>query len=78
MLTEAEIKAVHMAGSLAAFIEAEVIGHGPTRGQDVAELEALIHGVQRMVLAQAAARLRPGDFRLLGETLKGGEDDRPV
>lgn len=73
MLTETEIRAVNMAGELASYIEAEVIGHGPTRGQDVAELEALIHGVQRMVLAQAAARLMPEDFRLLGETLEAGE-----
>lgn len=69
-LTGDEREAVRMAGRLATFIEEKIIGRGPTRDQDVAELEAAVHVVQRMVLAQAAARAYPGELRLLGETVE--------
>lgn len=69
MLNEDEQKAVRLAGELSAFITEWIIGIGPTREQDIAELEAAIHVVQRMVLAQAAAREYPGRYRLLGEVI---------
>lgn len=72
-LTEDEHQAVNMAGNLATFISERIIGSGPTREQDIDELEALIHGIQRMVLAQAAAREYPLQYRLLGEVLPGRE-----
>ena len=66
MLTDDERKAVRMAGELYSFIECHVCGNGSTRDDDLAELRASIHHVQRLVMAQAAARLHPGEFRLMG------------
>ncbi len=43
--------------------------NGPTREEDLAELTATIHIIQRTVMAQAAARAYPGEFRLLGEVI---------
>lgn len=74
-LTEAEHEAVRQAGLLYMLITGAVIGTGPTRDDDVAELKILIHGIQRMVLAQAAAREYPLLYRLLGEVLPGREQD---
>jgi hypothetical protein len=67
LLTDDERNAVRMAGRLYAHIRDSVCGHGPTRADDLAELRASIHHVQRLVMAQAAARLYPGEFRLMGE-----------
>lgn len=48
---------------------AKVIGKGPTRQYDYAEVVDKIHQLQAMVLSQAAARWFPSRYRLLGETL---------
>jgi hypothetical protein len=72
VLTDAERKAIRLAGELYAHIEDWVCGDGDTRHDDLAELRASIHHVQRLVMAQAAARLHPGELRLLGEVV-GGE-----
>lgn len=69
LLTEKEEKAVELAGRLYNLIGTEIIGTGETREDDLRELRALIHGIQRMVLAQAGARWDPPRYRLLGETL---------
>lgn len=45
----------------------EIVGDGDTRDTDIAEALLHIHALQNMVLAQAAAREYPDDFRLLGE-----------
>ena len=66
LLTPAEHTAVRDAGLLYTFIAAHVIADGPAREDDLAELRAQIHVIQRMVLAQAAARAFPKEFRLLG------------
>ena len=66
LLTPAEHAAVRDAGLLYTFIATHVIADGPTREDDLAELRAPIHVIQRMVLAQAAARAFPKEFRLLG------------
>jgi hypothetical protein len=80
LLTEPERKAIRMAGELYAFIRDEVCGHGPTRDDDLAELAAditaltaIVHRIQHRVMAQAAARLYPGELRLMGEVISGGE-----
>lgn len=70
VLTGDEQAAVTLAGELATFITERVIAHGPTRGQDVAGLEAAVHVIQRMVLAQAAARRYLGMYRLLGSEIR--------
>lgn len=43
-----------------------IIGDGPTREGDIAEMVHHIHGLQQMVMAQAAARAYPDTYRLLG------------
>ena len=66
LLAPAEHAAVRDAGLLYTFVATHVIADGPTREDDLAELRAPIHVIQRMVLAQAAARAFPKEFRLLG------------
>lgn len=68
-LTEAEHKAVTLAGELWTHIAREVVGAGPTRDADLRELAAHIHGIQHAVMSQAAARLYADRYRLLGEVL---------
>ena len=69
-LTDDEHTAVRLAGELSAFITKRVIAGGPAQEQDVAELEAAVHVIQRMVLSQAAARFYPDTYRLLGTTIE--------
>jgi hypothetical protein len=71
LLTDEEKKAVRMAGELATLIETHVILYGSSRAQDVAELEFYVHGIQRMIMAQAAARTYPVLYRMLGTTTGG-------
>jgi hypothetical protein len=72
VLTDDERRAVRLAGELYTHIANEVCGRGPTRDDDLAELRASIHHVQRLVMAQAAARAHPGELRLMGETVREG------
>lgn len=66
LLTPAEHTAVRDAGLLYTWIATHVIPDGPAREDDLAELRAQVPVIQRMVLAQAAARALPDEFRLLG------------
>jgi len=68
-LTPAEHRVMDLTAELVNLICGEVIGNGPSRGGDVREFVGHIHGIQRMVLAQAAARAYPGRYRLLGGTV---------
>jgi len=72
MLTDAERKAVRLAGELYTFIRDEVCGDGPAREPDLAELAADIHRIQHRVMAQAAARMYPDELRLMGQMV--GDD----
>jgi hypothetical protein len=69
VLTGDEREAVRLAGQLYTHIADKVCGHGPTRDDDLAEVRAAIHVVQRLVMAQAAARSHPGELRLMGEVI---------
>lgn len=69
LLTQAEHNAVTTAALLANQV-AEIVGDGPSRDADMAEAVHHIHAVQRMILAQAAARAYPDRYRLLGDTVK--------
>jgi hypothetical protein len=73
--TDAEIKAIEMAGRLFALIRDEVIGHGPNREQDIRELASWIHVIQDKVKAQASGRAYPHKHRLLGETLPARKEN---
>jgi hypothetical protein len=65
LLTAAEHNAVTTAALLANQV-AEIITDGPSRDGDLAEAAHHIHAVQRMILAQAAARAYPDRYRTLG------------
>jgi hypothetical protein len=69
LLTTDEREAVGQAGRLYTFIAERIVAHGPTRDDDLAELRAAVHVIQRTVEAQAAARAYPREFRLLGTVI---------
>lgn len=69
MLSEDERLAIKQAGELWGTL-CRVVGRGPTRDADLAELIPHIHGIQQAVMSQAAGRVYPGEYRLLGETLQ--------
>jgi hypothetical protein len=69
LLTDDELEAVRQAGLLYQLISKRIVGNGPCREDDLAELTAAVHVIQRMVMGQAAARGYPGRFRLLGEAI---------
>jgi hypothetical protein len=47
-----------------------IAGHEATRDPDLNELVVHVHALQNAVLAQAAGRAYPSEFRLLGERLQ--------
>jgi hypothetical protein len=71
LLTDEEREAVRLAGMLYTLIADHVTAAGPNRESDLAEVRALVHGIQYRVMANAAARAYPGEFRLLGAVLAG-------
>ena len=77
LLTGSEHEAVRQAGLLYSLIAKHVVADGPTRDEDLAELRTAIHVIQRMVLAQAAARACPQEFRLLGWVVATDRPQRP-
>ena len=66
-LTDAERLAVRLAGELYTHIAENVVGPGPARDADLAEICRSIHDIQYRIEAQATARDYPGELRLLGE-----------
>lgn len=77
LLTFAERQAVRDAGMLYTHIAGHVVTGGPTRADDLAEFRAAVHQIQRAVLAQAAVRACPTEFRLLGTVLPAESGPRP-
>jgi len=69
VLTTAERKALELTGELANLVHHQVISGGPMHDHDWNEFAMRIHAVQHMIMAQAAARAYPDDFRLLGGTI---------
>jgi len=65
-LTDDEHHAIELTTALWNQLSA-IVGQGPTRAPDLAELAIHIHAIQTTVLAQAAARTHPDRYRLLGE-----------
>jgi len=72
-LTDDEREAIRMAGCLYTSIKDKVCGNGPTRDDDLAELRVNIHHIQHLIMAQAAARAYPKEFRLMGEVISTDE-----
>lgn len=74
-LTPDEHEAVQKAGELWGLL-CRIVGDGETRSDDLTELVIPIHTIQRYVMAQAATRAYPGDYRPLGLVIKE-ESERP-
>lgn len=66
-MTDPEHLAMELTAELTRIVLADVIGHGPTRHADVTEFTQAMHRIQTMILSQAAARLYPDRYRLLGQ-----------
>ena len=66
LLTDAEHRAMDLTVDLWNLIAREIVGHGPARAGDLAEMCSDVHGIQERILAQAAARAYPDRYRLLG------------
>ena len=69
LLTADEREAIRQAGQLYVLIAERIVGRGLTRNDDLAEIRAAIHVIQRAVESQAAARAYPAEFRLLGRQI---------
>lgn len=69
-LTKDERIALRLSGELASALHRIIAaGAGPNVGNDWAEAAMRIHGIQHTIMAQAAARAYPDEFRLLGSSL---------
>lgn len=68
LLTGAEHELIGMLGEVAARFR-EITGPGLPREGDLAEIVFHVHALQRAVLAQAAGRAYPENYRTLGMTL---------
>ena len=68
LLTPREREAVQKAGDLWGDLCA-IVGDGPTRDADLAELIVHVHAIQHAVMSQAAGRAYPSEFRLLGSVI---------
>lgn len=66
LLTQDEHRAMELTAELWNLLNRQVIASGPSHDGDCAELCGHVHAIQRMVLAQAAARAYPDRYRLLG------------
>lgn len=67
-LTEDEHRAMELSGELATLIH-RIIGDGPAANTDWNEAAGHIHVLQKNILGQAAARLYPDRYRLLGQRI---------
>jgi uncharacterized Zn finger protein (UPF0148 family) len=77
LLTPVEHGAIDMAGELMGLLS-DIAADGPARAGDLAEVASHIHGIQRAVLKQAAARAYPDRYRLLGGWPAGQPQRPPV
>ena len=72
LLTPSEKLAMHRTTELWSVLQ-EVVGNDISREGDLRELCQAIHVIQRAIMAQAAARAYPTEFRLLGEVIRKKE-----
>jgi hypothetical protein len=77
LLTEEERNIVLVLGLVYQRMRA-VVGRTATRDDDLREIRGYIHALQRMMMAQAAARAYPEKFRLLGESMWIVGDDEEL
>jgi len=69
-LTEDEHEAMRLTAKLTNLMCRAVIGRGDSRYRDIEEFVAHIHAIQHTIMAQAAARAYPDQYRLLGEAFR--------
>ena len=69
LLTTDERAAIDMAGKLYTLIAERIVGLSTTRQADLAEIAAAVHVIQCKIMAQAAGRAYPHEFRLLGKLI---------
>jgi hypothetical protein len=74
LLTADEREALALSGQLAKLCR-RIVGSGPQAADDWSELASRIHAVQHTIMAQAAARAYPFEFRLLGQVFDHGESE---
>jgi hypothetical protein len=72
-LTDTEHRALTLTAELADLF-LDITGDGPSRSGDIREAREAIHVIQRMIMAQSAARAHPDLYRVLGAW---PEDNRP-
>jgi hypothetical protein len=72
LLTDAEFEAMEHLISFVNVMAERVVGNGPTRGADLNEIVDKVHQLQAGIMAQAAARAYPDEFRLLGGVVTAG------
>jgi hypothetical protein len=65
-LTTDEHQAVDMLAKFWNHTVSKVVGHDVTRSADLSEIVFHVHALQRMIMANAAARCCPGQYRTLG------------
>lgn len=69
LLTAVENRAIRLAGELAALVE-EIIGDGPNAEDDLREMYAAVHVIQRAVGFNAVARAYPNLYRQMGKAIE--------
>jgi hypothetical protein len=74
LLTNDEQAAIQLTVDLVNALGA-IVRNGPTRQADLNELFAHVHAVQNAIMAQAAARAYPEQYRLLGSIVGGWGDE---
>lgn len=75
-MTPAEHRAMEMTADLWNHLVREVVADGSSAAGDLRELASHIHAIQHAILSQAAARVYPDRYRLLGGTLQPGRGRR--
>ncbi len=67
-LTDLEIDVVNRLGLIWNDV-CQIVGDGPTREGDLAEVIHHLHALQHLVMSNAAGRAHPALFRTLGRTI---------
>ena len=77
-LSPDEHAAMKMTADLTNLMVGKVIGQDKTRSSDVGEFVQHIHVIQHMIMSQAAGRVYPSQYRLLGQIIPEPEPEKPI
>lgn len=67
LLTPDEHRALDLTAELARLLLGSIVIDGPARDQDLGEAITHVHSIRHTIMAQAAARAYPEQYRLLGD-----------